>query len=105
MNHSIRHDLEHQLARLATARALESYQAQFSEYQPRGHWRDADHAEVAFTVLGRTLTGSVTVGARSIDLALEVPLAFRMFRGAALAVIEREIEGWIEKARRGELSA
>lgn len=102
--HLIRHDLDRDLARRVTRKALESYRERFQEYSPAGRWLNDDHAQVQFTVLGRTLTGSVEVLARDVALELEVPLVFRPFRGVALKVIEDEIQQWIVQARAGKFN-
>ena len=104
MQHSIPHGLEHSLARVATRKALESYQARFPEYRPTARWVGEDHADISFTVAGKTLKGALDVAASKIDLTLDVPMLFYPFRNAAMKVIQEEIEGWIAKARQGELS-
>ena len=101
--HSIVHGLSEELARRATRAALESYRDQFPDAQPTGRWLSDDHAQVQFTVAGKTLQGDVRVGARSIDLQLDVPLVFRPFRSAAIKIIDEEIRTWIAKARQGRL--
>ena len=104
MKHAIPHDLDHETARLATRAALESYAKDFSEYEPRGEWRDSDHATVSFTVMGKTIEGQVRVTDSAVELELsKVPFLFRPFRAQATEVIEGEIRGWIEKARNGEI--
>lgn len=103
MKHSMHHDLGIALARKATRRALETYRANFSEYDPRGAWIDEDHAQVQFTVLGKTLKGTVEVKPSEVLLELDVPLIFRAFRSIAMKVVEDEINQWLDRARRGEL--
>lgn len=103
MQHSIPHGLEHGLARTATRKALESYQERFPEYRPVARWVGDNHADISFTVAGKTLKGAVDVAASKIDLSLDVPMLFFPFRNAAMKVIQEEIEGWISKARAGEL--
>lgn len=103
MQHSIPHSLDHAIARRATAHALDSYKARFSEYSPQGQWKNEDEAVVSFEVAGKRLEGAVAVRPRSIDLELDVPLIFRPFRSMAMKVIEDEIQMWIDKARRGEI--
>jgi hypothetical protein len=103
LKHRISHALGLELARKATARALESYREQFPETQPEGRWVSADRAEVAFTVAGKRLKGRVDVARQNIDIELDVPLLFRPFQNQAMAVIEEEIEAWLTKARNGEL--
>lgn len=103
MKHSIPHNLPVATARLAARKALETYQRNFAEYQPRGRWVTDDRAEIAFTVMRKTLTGALEVRPERLDLELEVPLMFRAFRGAAMKVIEDEINTWLVRARNGEL--
>ncbi len=104
LKHAIPHDLEHELARQAARAALRSYQAAFSQYQPRGEWVDEDNATVAFTVMGGTIEGGVRVTASTVELELSnVPFMFRPFRSQAIEIIEGELRGWIEKARNGQL--
>lgn len=103
VRHVIHHDLGLDLARKATRHALETYRRNLAEYQPRGHWTDDDHAVVEFTVLGKTMRGTVEVGEGQVALALDVPFLFRAFQGIAMQVVEKEIEMWLEKARNGEL--
>lgn len=103
VKHVIRHDLGIELARKATRKALESYKAALPDYDPRGRWVTDDRAEVQFTVLGRTLSGTVDVRQHEVALHLEVPFLFRAFQGIALKVVEDEIAMWLEKARTGRL--
>lgn len=105
MKHSIPHQLDHALARMVTVKALESYQERLSKYSPEGTWVTEDRAEVRFQALGRTLKGQIDVMADKVLLDLEVPLMFRPFRSQAMALIEREIRDWIERAEAGEFSA
>lgn len=104
MKHSIPHDLSHEQARDATRHALESYRARFAEYKPTGAWLSPDRATVQFTVAGKTLSGTVDVLPKHIDLELDVPLIFRPFRSVAIKVIEDEIREWIARARTGNLA-
>jgi hypothetical protein len=50
-----------------------------------------------------TLSGSIEVLPRSIDLDLEVPFLLRPFKSQAVNVIEAEIREWIDKARAGSV--
>ena len=103
MQHSIIHGLDHALARKATRKAMESYQQRFGEYKPTASWVGEDHADISFTVAGKTLKGAIDVKASKIDLDLDVPMVFYPFRNMALKVIEEEIQGWIQKAKTGTL--
>lgn len=102
--HRIPHGLDHDLARKATQHALESYKNRFAEHNPQGRWVTDDRAELSFTVAGKTLEGVVEVEPKDIALELEVPFIFRVFKGQAMEIIEKEIREWIARARNGELS-
>jgi hypothetical protein len=103
LKHRIPHDLSLDLARRATAKALDTYRAQFPQFKPGGEWTDADHARLWFSPPGSRLEGAVTVQRDAIELELEVPLLLRPFRTKAIAVIEAEVQRWIAKAKAGEL--
>jgi len=100
--HEVAHGLSRDAARRAARNALEAYAERFAAYSPSATWLDEDHAEVAFSARGLTLRGRLEVGDGRIRLELEVPLLLRPFRERALAVVDREIRGWIERAGRGE---
>ena len=104
MKHSVPHDLEIDIARLATDAALNSYRERFSEYNPVVSWHDDKKASVSFKVKGMTLKGNFELTAAKILMELKVPLALKLFQKKALAVIEREIEQWVERARQGEFA-
>lgn len=103
VKHRIPHDLDIDLARKATHKALVTYRDQFPEFKPTGRWLDDDHATLEFHPPGATMRGSVRVGEGVVELELEVPFLFRPFRKQALRVIEAEVKEWIEKAKAGEL--
>jgi hypothetical protein len=105
MKHEIRHDLDVALAKTVTARAFESYRARFAEYGPKLEWVSDREARIEFRVRGLRLHGSIAIGTRSIDLELDVPLVFRLFRNKAVEIIEKEVRVWIAKAKAGQLVA
>ncbi len=103
MKHSVPHDLGAEKARKVAEAAITSYQAKFESYHPEATWVSERRAEIRFAVKGMTLTGTLEVTDRTIDMELEVPFFLRPFRGTAMAVIEKEINAWIGRARAGEL--
>lgn len=103
MKHTIPHDLDRPLAIKATKKALESYQERFAEYNPTADWTAENAADIAFSVKRVSLGGHVEVNADNISLELEVPFMLRPFKAKAISVIEKEIQGWIERAKNGEL--
>ncbi len=103
MKHAVPHGLDADLAKRAVDQALQSYAQRFSEYQPKVSWPSAQRASIQFSVKGITLKGAVDLRPKSIDLDLNVPFVLRVFKKKAIAVIEREIQTWLDKAERGEL--
>lgn len=103
MKHSVTHDLSFDLAKKAATKALETYQARFSDYSPTISWQGERRAEVSFAVKGMTLKGGFDILDDRIDIEMEVPMLLRPFRQKALAVVEGEIIKWVAKARGGEI--
>lgn len=103
MKHRVSHDLELALARRVARKALEGYIERFAKYQPSLTWQGEDRAELAFSVLGTSVTGVAELSEGAIDIEFNVPLLLVPFRAKAIEVVEREIRAWIERARRGEL--
>lgn len=101
--HEILHDLDFDLAKLAAERAAEVYAKRFAEYDYKATWVSPSRVELGFTVMGKRLSGVMTVKPKKLELELDVPLMFRPFRGKALEIIEREARLWLEKAKNGEL--
>ena len=104
MTHDIPHDLDFDLAKLAAEKAAESYSKRFAEYNCKYKWVSNDRMELSFGVAGKTLKGAMGIKATKLALELDVPFMFRPFRGKAIAIIEKEVNEWIAKAKRGELS-
>jgi hypothetical protein len=105
MKHEIRHDLDVNLAKVAAARAFEAYQQRFADYHPTVRWTSDRNAQIGFTVKGMKLDGTLGILPHSIELELEVPFLFRLFKNKAIEVIDREVKFWLDKAKRGELTA
>jgi hypothetical protein len=104
MKHQIAHDLDFNLAKEVAVRAFESYQKRFADYQPRMTWINDRNARIEFSIKGLKLQGSIGIAPRAIELDLDVPFVFRVFKSKAIDVIEREVRIWLDKAKRGELS-
>ncbi len=103
MKHRVTHSLSPELARKATDKAWEAYQTKYAKYSPTAEWKSDSHADVAFTVKGVKLNGSLELEPNAIALDLDVPLLFRPFKKKAMGVVENEIQNWIKKAERGEI--
>ena len=102
MKHSVRHDIDIDLARKATDRALQSYKERFPEFKPQVRWTTDRLAEVEFSAKGMSMTGKFELTASEVIMDMQVPLMFKFFRKKAIDVVEREILKWISKARQGE---
>lgn len=104
MKHLIAHDLDFGLAKEVAVRAFESYQKRFADYQPKMNWVGEREARIEFNVKGLKLQGTIGIAPGNIELELEVPFVFRLFKNKAVGVIEREVRTWLDKAKRGELT-
>ena len=103
MKHTIKHGISDELARKATKKAFESYVERFSEFSPQADWVSDNKANIAFSVKGKKLDGTVDLVPGAIDLEMSVPFLFKPFEKKAVSVIEGEIQKWIARAKNGEL--
>jgi hypothetical protein len=103
MKHSVPHDLGQERAKQAAEAAIAAYAQKFAKYHPQTTWPTPTRANISFNIKGMTLSGSLEVLPRSIDLDLEVPFLLRPFKSQAITVIEAEIREWIDKARAGSV--
>jgi hypothetical protein len=101
MKHTVSHDLGQERAKKVTESALSTYAEKFAKYSPKTTWTSPNRAQIAFSVKGMNLTGSVEVKDSSIDLDLDVPFLLRPFQGQAISVIEGEIKSWLAKEKAG----
>lgn len=104
MKHSVTHGLGKELACKVAKAACESYATKFKDYNPTTNWLSEESADIGFSAKGITLTGTVTVNDKSIDLDLNVPFLLRPLKSKALGVIEESIQDWIAKAKAGAFS-
>ncbi len=103
MRHSIKHSLSPEKLRLAVRKFADVYCERFKEYGTTVSWHNEDQLEVAFKVTGIRLSGMLTLEPTELGIDMDVPLAFRLFKGRAIRAIEEEVQPWIDKAERGEL--
>jgi hypothetical protein len=103
MKHSISHDLDPGTLKRAIDAALRSYAAELSKYSPTIDWVSDEQVGIGFSVKGLSLAGQIQLKPKTIDLNLDVPFILRPFKKKAIAIIEREIGVWIDRARREEL--
>jgi hypothetical protein len=91
------------LAKKAVDKAFESYSKRFADYHPTLEWVNDQHAKAGFSVKGISLKGEFGITPKVIELELDVPFVFRIFKNKALEVIEREVTQWVAKAKAGEI--
>ena len=103
MRHSIPHDLDPESLREAVRRFAEVYCERFAEYNTTAEWQGDDKVEVRFKVKGIKLSGTLTLLPREIGIDMNVPFAFKLFKGRAIKAIEEEVQPWLDRAKRGEL--
>jgi len=99
MKHSVPHDLGQERAKKVAESALATYAQKYANYSPQVTWKGPNQAEISFKVKGMSLSGSLEVLEKSIDLDIDVPFLLRPFKSQALGVIEGEINAWIKKAK------
>src|SRR5690606_42149909 len=103
MKHVVHHDLGQEKAKEVAQAAFSAYRERYAAYNPVANWTSDRHAQIAFSVKGMTLNGSIEVAPSTIELDLDVPFMLRPFKGQALSVIEQELNKWIGKAKTGQL--
>jgi hypothetical protein len=103
VKHSVPHRLDLPTARRAADKAFEAYAKEYAQYSPTAAWLSDTHCDVTFTVKGVTLKGALDLEPTEIQMDLDVPFWARIFKGRALAIIEREVREWVGRAERGEL--
>ena len=103
MKHVISHGLSLDLAKKATRKALETYKERFAEYNPQVEWQGEEKASVAFGVKGVNLNGDIDINDKDIALDMSVPFLLKPFQKKAVAVVDKAIREWIDRAKNGEL--
>ena len=99
MKHSVPHDLPELLAKTTVERALESYREKYPHARMALDWIDDRTATVRVGAKGFDVKGTVTISASEIVFDIPVPLLLRPLRSKAMAVLDREVNAWIQKAR------
>lgn len=103
MKHVIKHDLEMEKVKKATQKAMDAYSERFAKYNPSAEWTSDTEAVISFSAKGVEMDGNLSLRPKEIELELDVPFVFKVFRKKAIAIIDSEINTWLGKARRGEL--
>ena len=103
MKHLVTHDLDADLAKRATEKAIESYSERFAKYEPTVNWSSDAKAHLRFKVKGFSIKGEIELRPGVIDIDMDVPFALRLFKKQAIQVVEKSIRKWIDRAKAGEV--
>lgn len=103
MKHVMPHDLAPDLARKVAERAFDAYRDKYGSYNPTLTWISDTEAAAAFNAKGIKISGTIELLPKAIAFELKVPFILRVFRGRAMAIMERELKRWTDKAAAGEL--
>ena len=104
VQHDIFHELDSQQASNVARKAVDAYRERFAKYNFQSRWTGDQTAILSFEVMGKRLEGSMSVLSDRLRFELEVPLMFKVFSSQAIAIVDREAQVWIQKAKAGELN-
>lgn len=103
MEHAIKHGLSHDQAKAAAKSAVDTYSQKLAKYSPTIAWQGDSKLSVAFTAKGISLKGQLSIEPDRYVISMDVPLLMRPFKSVAMPIIEKEAQGWIAKAKAGQL--
>jgi hypothetical protein len=101
MKHILQTNLDLVTSKQIADRALGHYQQRLAKYQPTVHWLDYQHAEVHFRAKGINVTGKIEIRPGEVEIDLDVPFVFRIFRGAAIRILDEELRKLIAEHEAG----
>ena len=102
MKHVVPHEVTQEQARQAIDTAIQVYARKFPKYQAQTQWQ-GQRGEISLRFRGKTLSATVEIFPKRIEMGMDVPLLFRPFQRQALKLIESEIRKWLARASAGEL--
>lgn len=92
VKHVIEHNLELYRSKQLAERAFADYQRRYERYRPTLEWIDDRRARFGFTAKGMTLTGTIELRHKELEIAMDVPLVLRVFKQPAMRILEREVK-------------
>jgi hypothetical protein len=101
MKHILKTNLDLFTSKQIADRALGHYQRRLAKYEPTVRWLDDQHAEVHFRAKGINVTGRVEIRPGEVAIDLDVPFVFRIFRGAAIRILDEELRRLIAEHEAG----
>lgn len=87
------------LAKTTVERALASYREKYPQATMDLSWIDDRTANVKIGAKGFDVKGTVSISSREITFDMAVPFLLRALQSKAMAVLDREVNVWIKKAR------
>lgn len=103
MKHAVPHDLGQERAKVVAEQAISSYEKRFEKYNAKARWVTDNRADISFHVKGMTLSGTLEVLPKAIEMDLDVPFFLKPFKSTAIGVIEEEIKNWLAQAKAGKI--
>jgi len=98
VKHSFKHGMKMEDARRIADEAWESYRSRFERFGPNLEWTGDYEARFGFLASGFKLRGALEIKPGKIDVSMDVPIVFRVFKKIAVSAIQKEILGWESRA-------
>jgi hypothetical protein len=105
VTHYLSHPFDTIDARRLVERAYRSYQSRYPAAQIALVWESDNLASVEFGVRGFRFQGRVTLRPGTLELGLQLPMVFRVFRDRAVQRIDEEARRWVLLAHQDQLPA
>jgi len=104
MNYRVKHGLS-DLSSVHTVveKAFASYEDRLSDYKPAIRWASDHQAVIGFMVMSQTITANVEFDQEELRIDGKVPFLFKPFQKKIESVLAREMDKWLDKARKGEI--
>lgn len=99
MKHAVAHDLPTPLAKETVERALASYREKYPHATMALEWTGDLEADVQVGAKGFDVKGTVKISKTEIVFDMNVPFLLRPLQSKAMAVLDREVTAWIQKAK------
>ena len=100
VKHTVVHEEDQDTVRRAAEAALVNYRERYPSFQPDAVWTTPEHGEISFKVKGMTMRAHIDMRPGAIDVSIEVPLVFRMFKDCAVKAVDAEVRKWLAQVKR-----
>lgn len=104
MKYSVKHGLaDPSRVRIVVEKAYTAYEERLRDYRPSIDWRAETQAAIGFTVMSQSINAVVEFDDDELRIDGKVPFLFKPFEKKIEGVLAREMDTWLEKARKGEI--